>query len=157
MRLHCGLLFISALCFGNFVAMAQPPAVVNLSAPTTLKAAFGGGFFIGAAINADQITGVDARGDAIVVQQFNSITPENVMKWEAIHPRLDEYDFTLADQFVKFGLWGIIFAGIHRRRIGYSRMLKVIRSPAKLCLSGCTTTSRRWWGGTRERSIVGTW
>jgi len=89
--------------------MAQPPAVVNLSAPTTLKAAFGGGFFIGAAINADQITGVDARGDAIVVQQFNSITPENVMKWEAIHPRLDEYDFTLADQFVKFGLKNRMF------------------------------------------------
>ena len=77
--------------------MAQAPA------QATLKEAFHNGFLVGAAINTDQITGKDTRGDAIITQQFNSITPENVMKWEVIHPRPDAYDFTLADEYVEFG------------------------------------------------------
>ena len=59
---------------------------------------------MGAAMNTGQITGKDARGDAIITQQFNSVSPENVMKWEVIHPRPDVYDFSLADKYVEFGL-----------------------------------------------------
>ena len=36
-------------------------------------------------------------------QQFNSITPENVLKWEAVHPRPGVYDFALPDRYVAFG------------------------------------------------------
>jgi endo-1,4-beta-xylanase len=103
MQLHRYSLLISALCLSSLAATAQAPV------PTTLKDAFRGAFFIGAAIDTDQITGKDARGDAIVLQQFNSISPENVMKWEVIHPRPDGYDFTLADQYVEFGLKNHMF------------------------------------------------
>lgn len=72
-------------------------------APVMLKDAYKGEFYIGAAINTSQITGQDARGDAIVEQQFNSISPENVLKWEVVHPQPGKYDFTLADQYVAFG------------------------------------------------------
>jgi len=72
-------------------------------APTTLKQAFKGDFVIGAAINTAQITGEDARGDAIIEAQFNSITPENALKWENIHPQPHKYNFDLADQYVAFG------------------------------------------------------
>jgi endo-1,4-beta-xylanase len=58
---------------------------------------------VGVAINTDQITGKDIEGDALIAQQFNSITPENVMKWEVIHPRPDSYDFSMADKYVEFG------------------------------------------------------
>ncbi|MGD0347850.1 MAG: endo-1,4-beta-xylanase [Terracidiphilus sp.] len=72
-------------------------------APTSLKAAYKGDFVIGAAINAAQISGTDARGDAIVAAQFNSISPENCLKWLLVHPQPDKYDFTLPDQYVAFG------------------------------------------------------
>jgi endo-1,4-beta-xylanase len=39
----------------------------------------------------------------IIRAQFNSISPENVLKWESVHPRLGEYDFTAADRYVQFG------------------------------------------------------
>lgn len=103
MRLHRSILFASAICLWNLVATAQAPA------PTTLKDAFRGAFVIGAAINADQITGKDTRDDAIITSQFNSISPENVMKWEVIHPRPDAYDFTMADKYVEFGLKNHMF------------------------------------------------
>lgn len=76
---------------------------VSAQTPVTLQQATKGDFSIGAAINAAQITGQDASGDAIVVAQFNSISPENALKWENIHPQPDKYDFTLADRYVAFG------------------------------------------------------
>jgi len=75
----------------------------SLSAQPTLKEAFKGQFLIGAAVNQRQFTGQDARGAAIVKAQFNSITPENVLKWEAVHPRPNEFNFEPADRYVEFG------------------------------------------------------
>jgi endo-1,4-beta-xylanase len=72
-------------------------------APTTLKDAYRGSFYVGAAINTPQITGSDARGAAIVAAQFNSISPENVLKWERVHPKPGVYTFDLADKYVEFG------------------------------------------------------
>jgi endo-1,4-beta-xylanase len=72
-------------------------------APTSLKQAFKGDFLIGAAINEAQVSGQDQRGDALIESQFNSISPENVLKWEKVHPEPGRYDFGLADQYVAFG------------------------------------------------------
>jgi endo-1,4-beta-xylanase len=86
-----------------FLSLILSSAAAAAHAPTSLKAAYKGDFVIGAAINAAQITGQDVRGDAIVVSQFNSISPENVLKWGLVHPQPDKYDFTLPDQYVAFG------------------------------------------------------
>ena len=72
-------------------------------APTSLKKAYLNDFVIGAAINNAQITGSDSRSDAIVEAQFNSITPENILKWERVHPTPSVYDFDLPDKYVAFG------------------------------------------------------
>jgi len=72
-------------------------------APTSLKDAYHGDFYVGAAINTAQITGLDTRGDALIAAQFNSISPENCLKWENVHPQPDRYDFTIPDQYVAFG------------------------------------------------------
>jgi endo-1,4-beta-xylanase len=64
---------------------------------------------VGVAINEAQITGTDARGAAIVAAQFDSISPENVLKWERIHPKLDVYAFELADKYVEFGVKNHMF------------------------------------------------
>jgi endo-1,4-beta-xylanase len=73
------------------------------SAPATLKDAFKGAFLIGAALNAATFTEEDARAAALVKAQFDSITPEIVLKWERIHPTPDRYDFEPADRYVAFG------------------------------------------------------
>jgi len=70
---------------------------------TTLKDAFRGAFRVGAALNANQFSERDTRGAALVKAQFNTITPENVLKWESVHPHPDVYDFTAPDQYVAFG------------------------------------------------------
>ena len=45
-------------------------------------------FLIGVAINQRQFSEQDARGVSIITSQFNSISPENVLKWESVHPQL---------------------------------------------------------------------
>jgi endo-1,4-beta-xylanase len=71
--------------------------------PATLKDAFQGIFRIGAAVNQSQLEERNARDVAIIAAQFNTISPENVLKWEAIHPRPDAYSFDPADHYVAFG------------------------------------------------------
>ena len=70
---------------------------------TTLKDAFRGAFRVGAALNANQFSERDARAAALVKTQFNTITPENVLKWESVHPQPGKYDFGAPDQYVAFG------------------------------------------------------
>ena len=79
--------------------------VLTTSCPLSsesLKDALKGKFLIGVAINANQVSGKDTASIRIVKQQFNSIVPENCMKSEVIHPQEDKFDFTQADQYVKF-------------------------------------------------------
>ena len=98
MQRRSAAFIVSILSLSAFAAFSQIPA------PGSLKDAFHGAFVVGAAINTAQITGADTRGDALIAQQFNAISPENVLKWEVIHPRPDAYNFTLADQYVEFGV-----------------------------------------------------
>jgi endo-1,4-beta-xylanase len=69
----------------------------------SLKDTFKNKFLIGAAINTAQILGKDTLGCSIITSQFNSISPENVLKWERVHPFPDKYNFDLADKYVEFG------------------------------------------------------
>jgi endo-1,4-beta-xylanase len=69
----------------------------------SLKDAFAGKFYIGTALNADQINGKDSAAVKVIKEQFNAIVAENCMKSENIQPREGEFDFSLADQFVAFG------------------------------------------------------
>jgi endo-1,4-beta-xylanase len=79
------------------------PPTSSVAPAATLKDAFRGAFLVGAALNPNQFTEHDARGAALVKAQFNTITPENVLKWEAVHPRPDTYDFAAPDRYVAFG------------------------------------------------------
>jgi len=68
-----------------------------------LKNAFEGVFLIGAALNEAHFTGRDTNGIALIKMHFNSITAENALKWQRIHPEPGVYEFELADKFVEFG------------------------------------------------------
>lgn len=68
-----------------------------------LKDAFKDYFIIGAAVSQSQISGADPKALDILKDQFNTVTSENVLKWERIHPELNKYNFVPADSFVAFG------------------------------------------------------
>jgi endo-1,4-beta-xylanase len=81
------------LAVGTLVSAEEP----------TLKDAFAADFRIGAAIGTAQIMNDDSAALELVARHFNSITPENLLKWMNIHPQPDRYNFEPADRFVEFG------------------------------------------------------
>jgi endo-1,4-beta-xylanase len=85
-------------------AAVQPTAsAAPAAAAPSLEDVFARSFMVGAALNPAQFTEQDARGAALVKSQFNTITPENVLEWEHVHPRPGEFDFAAPDQYVAFG------------------------------------------------------
>jgi endo-1,4-beta-xylanase len=70
---------------------------------TTLKQAYQGAFLMGAALNPAVVSGRDSATQRIVLQQFNSISPENVLKPGPIHPQPGVYNWGPADAYVAFG------------------------------------------------------
>jgi len=68
-----------------------------------LKDAFKDDFYVGVALSRNQISGDEPNAIAIVEKHFNSITPENILKWEEVHPEPNKYNFEPVDQYVAFG------------------------------------------------------
>jgi endo-1,4-beta-xylanase len=87
----------------GLAALVAAVTAMAAQTPTTLKDAYRGSFHVGAAINEAQAAETDTRGAALAAAQFDSISPENALKWERIHPEPNTYRFDLADQYVAFG------------------------------------------------------
>jgi endo-1,4-beta-xylanase len=85
--------------FASFVLVS---VTVNAQQPT-LKQAYDGCFVVGAAINSAQFTGKDRKESEIIKLQFSSVSPENDLKWESIHPQPHTYNFGPSDAYVNFG------------------------------------------------------
>jgi endo-1,4-beta-xylanase len=96
LTLRCGLVTLACV-----VTSCASTAV---DASPRLKDLYGDAFVIGAAMNTSQMAGRDTAGVALLETHFNSITPENITKWQVIQPRPGEFDFGPADRFVEFGL-----------------------------------------------------
>ena len=79
------------------------PRCAQNNAIPSLKDAFKHDFLIGAALNRRQFSEEDTNSVAIIKKQFNTITPENILKWALVHPKPDTYDFAGPDQYVTFG------------------------------------------------------
>tara|TARA_R110002051_G_scaffold87713_4_gene154483 strand:+ start:24661 stop:25788 length:1128 start_codon:yes stop_codon:yes gene_type:complete len=69
----------------------------------SLKNAYKENFYIGVAINEGQILKQDSLETALIANEFNSITSENIMKSMFIHPTKDTFDFKLSDKYVAYG------------------------------------------------------
>lgn len=69
----------------------------------TLKDALNNQFYIGTALNLNQIQGKDTISTNIVKHQFNSIVAENCMKSMYLQPEEGKFFFDDADKFVQFG------------------------------------------------------
>jgi endo-1,4-beta-xylanase len=84
----------AVLAAATSAASGEAPALKDL-APKTMR--------IGVALSQKQSDGKDEAGLAIALRHFDSITPENLLKWEAVHPEPDRYNFEPADRYVEFG------------------------------------------------------
>lgn len=71
--------------------------------PASLKETFRDDFLVGTALSVKQIAGEEPGALELVAEQFNSITPENCLKWAEVHPQPDKYDFEPADRYVEWG------------------------------------------------------
>lgn len=68
-----------------------------------LKEALDSRFRVGAALGTHQVLGREPAALKLVARQFNTITPENLLKWQSVHPQPDRYNFEAADRFVEWG------------------------------------------------------
>ena len=102
MKFSLGAIAVAALGLTGFLA-----------GDSSLKNHFKNAFLIGAALNASEIEERNPAETSLILAQFNSITPENVMKCEVIQPGWNEYHFDLADKYVAFGLKHQMFIGGH--------------------------------------------
>jgi endo-1,4-beta-xylanase len=96
LSLIMGVLLVAGACapaYHDSGAVAGQPSLAQL---------FGEHFRVGAALNDDQVSGRDSVGEAIARHHFNTVTPENVLKWEKVQPEPGRYDFAAADRVVQF-------------------------------------------------------
>ncbi len=91
--ISAGLLIV-AVCSSYQHAIAQ--------SVSSLKEVFKKDFLIGTAITRQQIEEKDSAADKLIKEQFNAITPENIMKAYALQPKWGIYNFDLADKLVAY-------------------------------------------------------
>lgn len=86
-----------------FACLLTATSVAAAQSEPALKNAFKGKFLVGAALNEAQFSGTNASEAALVKKNFNSTTPENVLKWEYVEPQPGQFNFAPSDRYVDFG------------------------------------------------------
>ena len=95
---HYFALFLSLLILNSCEQKKEEVEKENNS--VGLKDAYKEDFLIGVALNASQIEEQDSVQNKLISTEFNSVTPENIMKSLLIHPNKDTYNFDLPDKLV---------------------------------------------------------
>lgn len=85
------------------IAVSCKQANEKPTEPKTLRNVYKDAFYIGTAVNRFQIEETDSVMAAIIGNDFNSITAENIMKSVHMHPQKDTFNFEMADKFVALG------------------------------------------------------
>jgi endo-1,4-beta-xylanase len=85
-------------------ARGQAPTLTDVSGPRSLRAAAAAhGLLDGCAVNPEKL---DAEPDyaKTVADQANIVVPENALKWAALRPSPEQFDFRRADDLMVFAL-----------------------------------------------------
>ena len=96
---------VLSVAFGTLLAIGcsnSKKTTASASSTPSLKEVFKNDFLIGTAMDADQIEEKNPGAARLIPEQFNAVTPENIMKAEVIHPEWNRYDFDLADKLVAY-------------------------------------------------------
>ena len=97
-------IFITFICGLICLIGCANKLVSEPSNKLSLGAHFKDLFYLGAAINENTILGLDPKSATIVNREFNTITPENSLKWMFIQPKPNKFNFKAADMYVEMGL-----------------------------------------------------
>ena len=97
-------IFITFICGLICLIGCANKLVSEPSNKLSLGAHFKDLFYLGAAINENTILGLDPKSATIVNREFNTITPENSLKWMFIQPSPNQFNFKAADKYVEMGL-----------------------------------------------------
>ncbi|HWU59943.1 MAG TPA: endo-1,4-beta-xylanase [Microbacteriaceae bacterium] len=99
----CALAVASPAAFAAAPQTSSSAASTERGGQNDSLAALGAqvGLRIGTAVNTDALSS-DAAYRAITADQFSTVTPENVMKWDAVEPTQGAYNWGPADQLVAF-------------------------------------------------------
>lgn len=101
-RITLGILCLS--CTYCTPSTPAAPAVAPDPEPMpVLRSAYAADFLVGAALAPKHIDNVGMRGKNLLMREYNTITSENIMKWEVINPEAEVFDWTEPDLFVQFG------------------------------------------------------
>ena len=90
-----GALLVGGAPAANAARAVDPStaSLKQLAKPTGVR--------IGTAVDTSALAS-DSTYAGLVASQFNSVTPENVMKWEVTEPSRGRFDFTEADKLVAY-------------------------------------------------------
>lgn len=80
----------------NSYESAQPPS----GTPSLREEASQAGILIGTAVRSDQL--LEQAYASTLAREFNMIEAEDAMKWWAVRPARDTFDFGQADRIVDF-------------------------------------------------------
>jgi endo-1,4-beta-xylanase len=86
-----------------FAGAALAAALVQAADPPALKSLKPAGLRLGVALSQAQSDGKDEAALALALRHFDQVSPENVLKWERVHPEPARYDFAPADRYVELG------------------------------------------------------
>ena len=86
------------------LALAKSKAFANLTDNRGLRDYFKNDFNIGVAFGSRLFDEKNANLRELVKLEFNSISPENELKWERVHPEEDKWNWEFQDKFVEFGV-----------------------------------------------------
>jgi endo-1,4-beta-xylanase len=98
LRIGLGAAALAAILAGGLAAV---PSAATATEEGLRGAARGTGVRIGTAVDTTALAG-DAPYRTAVGREFNTVTPENVMKWAVVEPTQGHYDWSQADQLVAF-------------------------------------------------------
>jgi endo-1,4-beta-xylanase len=125
----------------------------------SLKETFKNDFAIGTAMNTGQIEEKDPKADALIQQQFNAVTPENIMKAEIIHPQWDKYNFDLADKLVAYAKKNNMIVNAHNliwhsQLPAFVRRMKDADSVRQYFVNHISTVASRYDGKVYSWDVV---
>ncbi|MEH6770927.1 endo-1,4-beta-xylanase [Maribacter arcticus] len=94
--------FFSTTLILIIIGCKEQNKVADINTEPSLKNGFKKEFLIGSAVNDNLILEKDSLGAQLVKREYNTITPENSMKWMYMEPEKGTFNFEMADQYVDF-------------------------------------------------------
>ena len=85
------------------ITLLKTNAIAALTENRGLKDYLKNDFSVGAAIGSDIFSRNDKEMLSLIAREFSTITTENALKWEPVHPSENRWNFDVPDKFVEFG------------------------------------------------------